>query len=150
MIKQTKLQVEMMFASIELTAELAEWIIDETSLVYAILIFCSLTFGLLFYLNLHRMYKMGLAGQNLQKSVLKAKRAVEDILMTTASGMSKKENKSHELKVKMSVLKSRLDDGCPIEPLSYFKLNKQTLISIQATVLTYIIILLQFKLSEMQ
>ena len=52
------------------------------------------------------------------------------------------------LEKKVSLLKTFVDSDSPISPFGYFSINGGTFLSAMATVLTYLIVLIQFKMAE--
>ena len=85
-----------------------------------------------------------LAGQELQNSMLDVVNELEEILAYLA-----KEN-MEDIKIipDLSLLVKKLNRGRPITPYSYFAVNNATLVKSYATLVTYVIVLLQFKSLE--
>ena len=52
------------------------------------------------------------------------------------------------LERKINLLKTFVDNDSPISPFGYFSITGGTFLSAMATVLTYLIVLIQFKMAE--
>ena len=52
------------------------------------------------------------------------------------------------LEKKIDLLKAFVDNDSPISPFGYFSITGGTFLSAMATVLTYLIVLIQFKMAE--
>ena len=78
-------------------------------------------------------------GQDLIRAINVGKRDLEDFIIETGSGVG--------LGPSWSILQSRLANPTPITPGSAFVLSNQSLLAAFSILLTYLVILIQFKLS---
>ena len=101
-----------------------------------------LAFACLSAVHTSRIWRLCQAGQRLSDAMRSSSELIRTMTARDYSELDRE--KMHKLRI----LRQRLDDDGPIKALAYFKLNKSTLLSIGATVATYMIILLQFKLQD--
>ncbi len=72
-----------------------------------------------------------------------AKDALEDHIMSV--GFSRLDRADQ---IRVNAIREWLGTTCPFQPEEYFRLEKSTILSLFTTVLTYVIILMQFKQSS--
>ena len=82
------------------------------------------------------------AGQLMANKCQNIKAILEDLLMEHQESLSKAD------KIKLRILIKRFDDSAPIKPKSSFDLNLPTAISAAGLIVTYLVILVQFKQSN--
>ena len=123
--------------------------------------FTPLIFEAFFHLNFHSVkFSFGLhcfilaiktavrwinfyrAGQLMTNKCQNIKAILEDLLMEHQESLSKTD------KTKLRILIKRFDDSAPIKPKSTFDLNFSTAISAAGLIATYLVILVQFKQSN--
>ena len=86
-----------------------------------------------------RVVTVGLAAQKLVERRHDCKEALEDYSIATYDKLDEVE------RMKSKIVCKNLSGIEPLKPMGYFALNKSTLLSIFGTVITYCIILMQFK-----
>jgi len=79
------------------------------------------------------------SGQALITSIKRGKQSLEDFVIETGS--------EQDLGSSWTILSSRLDNHSPITPGSAFGISNKGLVAVVSTLLTYMIVLIQFKLS---
>ena len=79
------------------------------------------------------------AAQGLNDQMTSCKEVLEDICI------SGHEQLTEEDKAAFRIIRVKLSNKETLKPLGYFALNKQTLLAVLSTCLTYCIILMQFK-----
>ena len=105
--------------------------------VYLIALSCFL----LTVLSMIRLIYHTTAGQNLSSIMEESSSALNEIQMTRD-----KDKKSNRFKILTQNVKDK--SLSPINPFSAFSLSNSTLIGTFATILTYLIVLIQFKAAE--
>ena len=83
------------------------------------------------------------AGQLMANKCQNIKGILEDLLMEHQESLTKK------VRTKLKILIKRFDDSAPIKPKSTFDLNFSTAVSAAGLIATYLVILVQFKQSNM-
>lgn len=87
-----------------------------------------------------KLYKLCFASHNLSEAMVSCASQFEEAMVQIAAINDKE---CHAIEI----LCKRLKRESPISPMSYFRVGKPTLVSIFAAVCTYMVILLQFKVS---
>ena len=105
--------------------------------VYLLAMICFL----LTILSLMRLIYHTNAGQNLASNMEESSSTLNEIQMTRG-----KDEKSNRFKILTQNIKDK--SFSPINPFSAFSLSNSTLIGTFATILTYLIVLIQFKAAE--
>ena len=82
---------------------------------------------------------MALAAQELIEKMKESKTHLEDLCIATHDQLTKED------KIQLRIIRRKLDNSETLKPLGFFSLNKNSLLSIFGTGITYCIILMQFK-----
>ena len=90
-----------------------------------------------------RIHSQSIAGQHLSTNMKRCLSSLDDYSVSHFKAFTPADL------YRLSILKEKLNSEGVISPLNYFNLNKPMIVSLSATVATYIIILLQFKIAEM-
>ena len=101
--------------------------------------------------NVHKLLRLTQYSNSLQKSLLDLKNNLNDILNgcldSESSNLKEKENETYRQKIWIFKQELQLINS-PLSPFSAFDVSNRTLISAFATIITYLIVLIQFKISE--
>ena len=101
--------------------------------------------------NIHKLLRITQYSNSLQKSLLDLKNNLNDIsnlcLDSEPSKLKEKENETYRQKIWIFKQELQLINS-PLSPFSAFDVSNRTLISAFATIITYLIVLIQFKISE--
>ena len=98
------------------------------------------TYGLLFgIINIMKVYEYILSGQDLKYNIMQAQESLENLIMENYETMTQL-----EIVDSKRVLRT-LRSNQTLKPNKYFDLHKPALMSTCAAIVTYAIILLQFK-----
>ena len=101
--------------------------------------------------NIHKILRLTQCSNSLQKSLIGLKNNLNDILYVSLNSVpSKPKQKEFEsYRQKIWIFKQELQlINSPLSPFSAFDVSNRTLISAFATLITYLIVLIQFKISE--
>ena len=101
--------------------------------------------------NIHKLLRLTKYSNSLQRSLVDLKNNLNDVLNKAldplSSGYSEKESEIYCQKI--WIFKQELQViNSPLSPFSAFDVSNRTLISSFATIVTYLIVLIQFKVSE--
>ena len=117
---------------------------DPTKAIFVCINFWTVTGYIL------KLYYLISSGNDLAKTMKVCKLALEDYLVCKTSEDYQYENQNEKATIhnKIDLLKDRLNNDAPISPYGYFGVTNSSLLAAFANILTYVIILIQFKLSE--
>lgn len=111
------------------------------SIDYAVLLFASLSI-MLVIISIRRLYIFQAEGQSLTNKYARIKQNLEYISINHANNLKRKEERQLE------VLISHFSCPCPVRPCDIFNMNSANFVSVGGLIITYLIVLMQFKLGD--
>ena len=112
----------------------------------------DLSWGLMstvcFILYMGRLYALTTSGHGLGQEMTSLKLIIMSFVSADNYDLKLKEGPKNNFFRKLDLLICILDNNAPISPYGYFSVNGGSLLSALATIITYLIVLIQFKISE--
>ena len=112
----------------------------------------SLSMGLMsaicFILYMGRLYILTTSAHLIGQEMTLLKKAMKGVFFKSSQDWSIEQRKKEILNEKFDTMIDRYGNNAPISPYGYFSINGGSLLSALATIITYLIVLIQFKISE--
>ena len=101
-----------------------------------------------FILYMGRLYILTTSGHVLGQEMAKLRKGLKFFLSMYNRDFNVAEPEKTMLHEKSKMVIDSLDSNAPLSPYGYFSINGGSLLSALATIITYLIVLIQFKMSE--
>ena len=111
------------------------------SIDLVVLFFASFSI-MLVIMSIRRLYIFQAQGQSLTNKYARIKQNLEHISINYANNLKRKEERQFE------VLISHFSCPCPVRPCDIFNMNSANFVSVGGLIITYLIVLMQFKLGD--
>ena len=101
-----------------------------------------------FILYMGRLYLLTTSGHELGQEMMYLKQTMMSFVSVDNHDVKLKQCETNNFSGKFDLMISILDNNAPISPYGYFSVNGGSFLSASATIVTYLIVLIQFKISE--